>query len=87
LSERRKELRERDVERRRNVRHGADANFALATLDAADVVPVQIGTGSQFLLGNAFLNPEFPNASADDGRQVVPHAQWFWERTRLIYTL
>jgi hypothetical protein len=60
----------RDAECHRETPQGVNANVSLATFNAADIIPMQIGPRRQFLLRHARLLAQSPNATTDCPRQV-----------------
>lgn len=50
-----------------------NADVTLAAFDAADVVPMQVGTCGKFFLRNIQLSTQFADAPPDRSRQVDSH--------------
>jgi hypothetical protein len=73
LTERSEELRQGSAERRHDPGEARDPNIPLTSFNAANIIPVQIGAGSQFLLRDAQLTSQFPHPAANEDRQIASH--------------
>ena len=82
VAERLEELGQRDPEGRGHTFQRAHTYVALAALDAADVVAVQVGSGSKLLLGEAGSEAQLANTGPDPLRQLIWHAEIVTSCTR-----
>jgi len=82
-TERLEEFREGNAEGLNQAAQSGDPDVPLAPLDAAHVVPVQIGTFRQLLLRDLHLLPKLANPLADRSRKVASHGAMFWPYTTI----
>lgn len=67
------EVGQRHAQARRELTDCGNPDVTLAAFDAADVVPMQVGTCGKFLLRNIQLPTQFADAPPDRSRQVDSH--------------
>lgn len=81
------ELGQRHAQRRDQAMKRREADVAFAALDAADVVPVQLGPSREFLLRDLRGLTKLANASAHELWQCGPHGGIVAPCTLSCYTL